>query len=201
MCGVRAEDNQLIIPKSCGEGYVYTFNFNSGISVAITDLNMREELEIKRNQYPVSQYFVLLFNDNNERTNFDASEKSNYDKFDLRKKIVRLSSSLIASNSILPANFKIRSVIIIFNKQSLLNFIDFETADKFINLYFPIYLKKNFVAPMDAAYRWILQDIYNEIPNHPLPHLYSENRVMLLLEKFMYNFMVREKHITKKTTV
>lgn len=198
MCGIRTTDTKLIIPGTCGEGYVQSFNFYSGVSAVVSDICMKEDLEIKRNQYASSQYFVLLFNELVEKSNYDYSEKMAFDKFDLRKKIVRLSSSLITSQSILPSNFRIRSVLIIFNKQSLLNFIDFETAEQFINLYFSAYIKKNFLAPMDAEYRWIIEDLHHDVVTHPLQHLFTENRIMLLLEKFVYNFMVREKHTGKK---
>ncbi len=198
LCGVRADNNNLVIPKSCGDGYLQAYNFYSGLSVLVSDISMNEELEIKRNQYPASQYFILFFNDHAEKAHYDNGDKLSYEKFDLRKKIVRLSSSLIPSQSVLPANFRIRSLVIIFNKHALLNFIDFDTADKFINLYFPIYLKKSFVAPMDATYRWLIQDMHREITDHPLPNLFIENRVTLLLEKFLYNFMMREKHTGKK---
>ena len=180
MFGVRANDNYLIIPKNLGDGFMQAFNFNSGISVLVSDMCVKEELEIKRNQQAASQYFILLFNEHSDKSH-ESNEKSSYEKFDLRKKIVRLSTSLTSSVSILPANFNIRSVFIIFNKQSLLNFIDFITADNFINIYFPIYLKKSFIAPMDAEYRWILQDMHNEITNHPLQKLFTENKTMLFL--------------------
>ena len=175
-----------------------SFNFNSGISALVSDLCLKEDLDIKRNQYSSSQYFILLFNELVEKSNNDYNEKLAFDKFDLRKKIVRLSSSLIPSQSILPANFRIRSVFITFNKQALLNFIDFKTAEEFINLYFSVYIKKSFLAPMNAEYRWILQDLQHEVAKHPLQNLFIENRVMLLLENFLYNFMVREKHTGKK---
>ena len=175
-----------------------SFNFNSGISALVSDICMKEDLEIKRNQHPSSQYFVLLFNELVEKSSYEYNEKLAFDKFDLRKKIVRLSSSLIPSQSILPANFRIRSVLIIFNKPSLLNFIDFKAAEEFINLYFSIYIKKSFVAPMDAEYRWIIEDLHHEITKHPLQNLFTENRIMLLLEKFLYNFTIREKHTGKK---
>jgi len=198
ICGVRADNTRIDIPSTCGEGFMQSFNFNSGISVLASDILMKEDLEIKRNQHPSSQYFVLLFNELVEKSNYEHNEKLAFDKFDLRKKIVRLSSSLIPSQSILPANSRVRSVLIIFNKQSLLNFIDFKTAEVFINLYFSLYLKKSFIAPMDAEYRWIIEDLHHEITQHPLQNLFAENRVMLLLEKFLYNFMIREKHTGKK---
>jgi AraC-like DNA-binding protein len=198
LCGVRADNNKMTIPHTCGEGFMHSFNFNSGISVLVSDISMKEDLEIRRNQHQSSQYFVLLFNELVEQANIDHTEKFAFDKFDLRKKIVRLSSSLIPSQSILPANFRVRSVLIIFNKQSLLSFIDFKTAEEFINLYFSIYIKKSFLAPMSAEYRWIIEELHHEIAKHPLQNLFVENRMMLLLEKFLYNFMVREKHTGKK---
>ncbi len=198
LCGVRADNNKIIIPNTCGEGFMQAFNFNSGISVLVSDITMKEDLDIKRNQHASSQYFTLLFNELAEKTSHDYNEKLAFDKFDLRKKIVRLSSSLIPSNSILPASSRIQSVYIIFNKQALLNFIDFKTAEEFINLYFSIYVKKSFLAPMNAEYRWIIQDLQHEVAKHPLQNLFVENRIMLLIEKFLYNFMVREKHTGKK---
>lgn len=198
MCNAREENNSVLIPPTCGLGFVHSFNFHSGISAVVSDICMKEDLEIRRNQYSAAQYFVLLFNDRAEKSNHDINDKSPYDKFDLRKKIVRLSSSLTSSQSLLPANCRIQSVLIIFNKQALLNFIDFKDAEKFINLYFSVYLKKNFVAPMDAEYRWIIQDLQHEMTTHPLQNLFAENRILLLLEKFLQNFMVREKHTGKK---
>jgi AraC-like DNA-binding protein len=86
-----------------------------------------------------------------------------------------------------------------FNRQTLLHFMDFEAVERFLNTYFSLYLKKGFIVPMDAEYRWIIQELHREINVHPLQNLFVENRILLLLEKFLFNFMVKEQHSGKKT--
>lgn len=198
MCGVRADENKVAIPDYYGKGFMHAFNFSSGVSAIVSDMNMKEDFEVKRNQQASSQSFTLLFNESVEKTAHDPNEKFAFDVFDMRKKIVRLSSSMSATQSKLPASFRIHSLFIIFNKQSLLNFLDFETVEKFISIYFSIYMKKTFVSPMYAEYSWVLQDLFHEIDKHPLNNLFTENRVLLLLERFLYNFLNKETHTGKK---
>ena len=64
-----------------------SFNFDSGISVLVSDISMKEDFEIKRNQHPASQYFVLLFNELVEKSSIEHNERLAFDKFDLRKKL------------------------------------------------------------------------------------------------------------------
>jgi AraC-like DNA-binding protein len=197
-CGGRATGDSFTIPHSHGEGYLHAYNFPSGISALVSDVRLKEEIVIKRNQHSTGQYFVLLFNEITEKPGANEPDRPAGHSFDLRRNLVRLSSSLNTTQSELAANCRVRTINIIFHKQALLNFLDFDTIEKLTNIYFSLYLKKNFVAAMDAEYRWIMQELFREIDSHPLQNLFIENRLMLLLEKFLYNFMVREPHSAKK---
>ena len=198
-CGSRATGDSFNVPHLYGEGQLHAYNFPSGISVLLSDLQLNEVVIIKRNRHSTAQYFVLLFTEITEKQgNSDATKTAVYSS-DLRRNIVKLSSSLNATQTELPANYRTRSVTIIFHRQALLNFLDFDAIENFINTYFSLYLKKDFVASMDAEYRWIIQELFHEINSHPLQNLFVGNRVLLLLEKFLYNFMVKDLHSAKKT--
>ncbi len=197
-CGARIKGNSFSIPPQFGEGQLQTFNFNSGISALITELLMKEEVTISRNQHPNLQNFILLFHEQVEKPEKKESHKFPADTVTFSRNLVRLSSSLISiENNIAPLK-KMRSVVIIFNKSVLLNFLDYELVEKFTNIYFSFYLKKNYVVPVDAEYRVILQELHRDIEKHPLINIFTENRILLLLEKFIYNFLIRDKHTGKR---
>lgn len=196
--GGRVNGNSFYVPEVCGEGYLYAYNFSSGISALAADLRLKKDVIIKRNQHASTQYFVLLFNELPDRPEDNNANKVPPGTFDMGTNAVRLSSSLISAQSMVVANYRMRSVTIIFTKQALLDFLDFETVEKFMNIYFSFYLKKNFVTPMDAEFKWIIQELHREIKTHPLQNLFTENRILLMLEKFLYNFMVKEQHSGKK---
>ena len=197
-CGARIKGNSFSLPSQFGEGQLQTFNFNSGISALISELRMSEEVTISRNQHQNLQNFILVFHEQLEKSDKKEAQNLSADSAAYTRNTVRLSSSLInAENYILPLN-RIRSVVIIFNKSVLLNFLDYEMVEKFTNIYFSFYLKKNYIVPLDAEYRVILQELHRDVNTHPLINIFTENRILLLLEKFLCNFLLRDTHSGKR---
>ncbi len=197
-CGARVKGNSFTVPAQIGEGRLMNFTFNSGISVLISEMRMKEEVVILRNQQANLQNFILLFHEQIEKPENKETQKSLADAAGFNRNMVRLSTSLTSmQTNIIPFN-KTRSVIVVFNKTALLNFLDYELVEKFINTYFSFYLKKNYVIPLDADYRVILQELHKEVNHHPLVNIFTENRILLLLENFFYNFLVLDKHSGKR---
>lgn len=197
-CGARIKANNFSIPPQFGEGQLHTFNFNSGISALISELRLNEEIVISRNQHQNLQNFILLFHEQIEKQDKKEGQKLPADASGFTRNIVSLSSSLVNTETNLIAFNKIRSVAIIFNKSALLNFLDYEMVEKFTSIYFSFYLKKNYVVPLDAEYRVILQELHRDVNSHPLINIFTENRILLLLEKFLCNFLFRDKHSGKR---
>ena len=67
-----------------------------------------------------------------------------------------------------------------------------------MNTYFSFYLKKNYQSPLDADYRVILQELHRDVDKHPLVNIFTENRVLSLIEKFLSHFLLRDKHSEKR---
>jgi len=199
-CGVHAKGNSFSIPAQVGEGSLQAFNFNSGISACITDLLPKEDLVILRNQLANPQMFVLYFQEQTDKSEnkTDVKKATTNDFTGLNKNMVLLSTSLVQTEDTLPALNKTKSVAIFFNKSVLLNFLDYETVEKFMNTYFSFYLKKNYQSPLDADYRVILQELHRDVDKHPLVNIFTENRVLSLIEKFLSHFLLRDKHSEKR---
>ena len=184
----------LFFPEKLGKGFLYAENFSSGISIMVADLEMSEEINITRQIQPNVQFFILLFNENVQRQTNAAEIEYDSNAYNLANSMTRLVTSLTPGKSILPAGIRAKSLSIMFNKQMLLNFIGVEAAEAFINNYFPVYLKKNYVSPIDAESRSILNEVHREIFEHPLSKVFIENRAMILLEKFLSNFILKMSH-------
>lgn len=197
-CGLHVKGNSFSIPPQFGEGQLQNFNFISGISTLICEMKLKEELIITRTQHSNLQNFILLFHENLEKPDDEEVQKISSNYFELNRNIVRLSTSLVNMNSLVAPRIKLKDVIIIFNKSALLNFLDYETVEKFSNIFFSFYLKKNYVAPLDAEYRVILQEVHREINKHPLINSFIENRILILLEKFLDKFLIHDVHAGKR---
>lgn len=193
---IKQQGDTLYIPERAGKGFLYAENFPAGISVMISDVEMNEEVIACRQMQPHVQFFSLLFNENVQKQNAESINGDDI-TFNLGNSMTRLVNSLVPNKSILPAKCRIRSVAIMFYKQALLNFLGVENTETFINNYFSLYLKKNFVSPIDADSRSILNEIHRDFFDHPLRKTFLENRIMLLLEKFLSDFIFKMPHNPK----
>jgi AraC-like DNA-binding protein len=159
---------------------------------------MKEEVVLSRNPQQHQQNFILLFHEQVEKPLKPLPQKPAFSVDDLNRNIIRVSTSLVNLQSTIAPHIKTRSVLVIFNKAALLNILDYETVEKFTNIYFSHYLKKNYVLPLDAGYKLTLQELHKEVNSHPLVNVFTENRILLLLEKFLYNFLINEEHSGKR---
>lgn len=195
-CGTGITDNKLNIPAHCGDGFFYAENFSAGFSCMVSRLKMNEDFVITKNAHPNSQYFVLLFS---ESLN-DAPEKQMQDQidaFNVGQHLVRLTGSAMRTQSILPTGKESRIVSILFTKQFLLSYIGQNKTDEFLSAYYASFIKTPYMAPMTAEYRIWLTEIFQETWEHPFRHLFLENRLLLLIEKFITQFMAPSKSIRK----
>lgn len=187
---LKPDGNFVHLNEKSGNGFLYADIFTSGISVLISDMELKEELTISRHGQHYTHFFILLINENiTKETKNNADETE--DVFNLGSSMSRLVSSFLPNTSILPAKSRAKSFAILFNKQTLLELFGAEVTDKFVSGYFSSFLKQDFTAPVDTESRSILHETVAEIFDHPLSKTFIENRTLLLLEKFMLNFLLK----------
>ncbi len=196
---VKSDDGCINLPAAHGEGYMYAAELGSGISVLIAERNLKVSMMTQRKARENFEFFILRIHDaSNQNSNQKPQEEDFTEALQVGTSMAQLTASHISTNYFLPAGIKIRSVNIIFDKLSLLNFLDIETVEKFIHIYFSFHLQKTYVASIDAEYRAILNELTRDLKQHPMRKAFIQNRIMLILEKFLIQFITKD-HQNKKT--
>jgi len=187
----KAEKNYLTIPANYGSGYMASFMLPEGISVMLGDTVFKEDLYLQRSPSPNHQFFILQFNEAFVEREKPVTGLLDKDVQKVQQNMVLLTNSLIQSKFLLPAYTRVKTVKLIFEKQHLLNILRQEVADKFMSVYFSQMVKKASTEAIDAGYRVLLNDILKVTDDHPLRFTFTQNRVLLLLERFLTHFLER----------
>ncbi|HWB26557.1 MAG TPA: AraC family transcriptional regulator [Chitinophagaceae bacterium] len=191
MFNTKAEKNHLAIPANYGSGYLTSFILPEGISGMVGDTTFNEDIMLQRSPSPNHQFFILQFNETSVAGDIRQAPSIEKDVRPVPQNMVLLTNSLVQSKFLLPAYTRVRTAKLIFEKQHLLTLLSQDVADKFVTSYFTQMVKKVTTEPIDAGYRVVLHDILKNIDDHPLKNTFVQNRVLLLLERFIVHFMGR----------
>ncbi|MEX6686613.1 AraC family transcriptional regulator [Danxiaibacter flavus] len=189
--GAKVHNNFIRIPDAIGTGYVWAENLSDGLSILVTDGVLKKEYIFNRHPSHTQSY-ILHFNDINAESDGggDNPDLKNGDSQILQQAVL-LANINIATKFVLPANVRLRTVKIIFEKNSLLPYMTSEVFDEFVGSYFSEMAKTRVIEPLDAEYRDIVGELIKEKIDHPLRNIFINNRVRLLLERFAVKIMTR----------
>lgn len=187
----KAEQNYLAIPANYGSGYMASYMLPEGISVMLGETSFNEDIFLYRAPSPNHQFFILQFNETFAEREYQQQKMLDKDVERVQQNMVLLTNSLIQSKFLLPAYTRVRTVKLIFEKQHLLNLIPQDAADKFISLYYSNLARHANIEAIDASYRAVLNDVLKVGDDHPLRFTFIQNRVLLLLERFLIHFISR----------
>jgi AraC-like DNA-binding protein len=98
---------------------------------------------------------------------------------------VKLTQTLTAETFIFPYAKRLRSVKFFFNKSHLSLLLGKEAVEEVLSHYFPLLVKNESLEPIATEYRIMLNELIAEKINQPLRLNYIQNRVLMLLEKFI----------------
>jgi AraC-like DNA-binding protein len=115
------------------------------------------------------------------------------DAFNMIKQMVLLTNTEVSTKYFVPANARLLSYRIIFQRKHLLQCIDENVIDELLSKYFSGFVQCGAIDPLDVEYRGILKELMNENITHPLSINFLQNRTMLLIEKFLLKLSVQEK--------
>jgi len=188
------KDNYFLVPSAHGSGWSWAEKLSMGITVMASDTQLNKDFSFNR-LANIEQHFCLQFNEiSSEKPELLHSKiNRNGKQVIMMQSYVMLSHTLAPSIDILPAGVRLRSLKFFFTKQQLLQLMDANAVEKIINNYFAPTIIKETPEIIDVEYRPILDELMAENINQPLRINYIQNRVLLLLEKFI------EKQLLRKT--
>ncbi len=180
----KAPGNSFAIPQSKGTGFVWAERLPLGITVMVSETSMNEDFIFS---YEVrSDYsFCLQFSDAQVDNHSIAKKEHRNRNAILVHTSVKITDTLKPITFLLPAGITLRSVKFFFNREHLARLLGKAEIEHVLSQYFSFLIKNESIAPIDTIYRVTLNELLLEQINHPLRFNYIQNRVLLLIEKFI----------------
>lgn len=179
---------QFAVNAQYGKGYCWAEKLPSGITILVSDTCLKENLVIERPEGD-EHYFTLQFNEEAaDETELPVKSKRNAAEFE---SFVKLSHTLIPETFVFPSTKRLRSVKFFFSKEHLSNLVGKQAIEEVLSQYFPVVMKADNLEPIATEYRVMLDDLWTDKMNQPLRLNYIQNRVLLLLEKYIIKLYER----------
>ena len=189
--GVPFTNKQLQIPDHLGKGYIWAERLPMGITLMVSETTMSQEFTFTRHPSK-DEYFSLQFNEYSS----DISKRGtflNKNRYGLQQQsAARLSSTATSETYVLPEGVSLQTVRFFFNAEQLGHLLGPVAMTEVLTRYFPFLLKHDCLEPIATEYRVTLNELQVSEVTVPLRLNYIQNRVLLLLEKFILRLSERQ---------
>ncbi|TWI79433.1 AraC-like DNA-binding protein [Lacibacter cauensis] len=182
--GVKTKDNWLFFPEDVASGYYRVLQLSNGLDVNIINCRINKDWLLRRKSDD-TEYYTLRFDEltleKNIKIGIDA------DVVEKQKETVAvayLTSSLFDWFYHGTKGTTFKAVNILIPKAWLGKLMGIEVFDDILPAYIALKSRSFNMEPLDTVYYQLMKEIMQEDPDMPFPHLYIENRVQLLLERF-----------------
>lgn len=182
--GVKLKDNWLFLPEEFGSGYYRVLQLSNGLDVNIINCRINKDWLLSRKSDD-KEYYTLRFDEltveKNMRIGIDADV---VEKEKTTIAVAYLTSSLFDWYYHGTKGTSFKAVNILIPKEWLGKLMGIGVFDDILPAYIALKSRSFNMEPLDTVYYQLMNEIMQEDPDMPFPHLYIENRVQLLLERF-----------------
>lgn len=181
------ENNTILLPPNIGTGYTKILHLPNGLQLLVTESVLNTDVHIFREQSTLQSYtlrFDQISNLKNFRLEIDEDLLKEEDKF---YSGAILTSSRVDFGFTANAGSESRSINIHFTEDWFNKFSGVKTTDNFMQKYLELKTAAFTFEVLNIEYREIMEEIFELKENHPIYKTVIQNRIMLLLEKFLRN--------------
>ncbi len=191
--GVPIVNNRLELPPAIGTGYIKVVELANGLQVLINECVTVTEVTFKREPAQHESYTLRFDEVKNlkELTLQIDEEKLSEDSVVYSGAF--LSNSLYGLAYTANAGIEDRCVNIYFTAKWLEENTGIKTSDEVFNKYFSLKTASLNFEILNLEYRSLMEDIFELDSNDPMHLVIMQNRVMLMLEKFLRSLYTRLK--------
>ena len=182
---------KLWFPPHIGEGYIYASSIGQDISYAILDFTFKDDLLFARKK--TSDYglgFSLSQIEISEYVKVSEPGNSIIDKSP-RFHNVFLSSTNYDLDLTISKNSVTKMVVVMFSPALVKKCLKKEILLDLM-MYTERGLENMYKEPITFEYRQLLDDIFNTDTEAPISNLILQNRILLLTEKLLTNFLEKD---------
>ena len=186
---IKYAEKHITLQPPVGEGYVWVERLPCGITVMVSDTIMENGTPFTRSAFD-EQFFTLQFNEEAPALKDESKNKRNMQEL---QSYVKLTHTLVPETFLFPSGKRLRSVKFFFNRSHLGNLLGKSAVEAVLNHYFPLLIASESLEPIATDYRIMLNELLTPTIDHPLRLNYIQNRVLMLLEKFIIKLHCRDK--------
>lgn len=181
---VKIKDGWLFFPEDLGSGYVRVLQIANGIDVLILNCRFSKDWMLHR-KAGTSEYYTLLFDELSVEKEIQVGIGGDVlDQKNGKLAVAYLTSSLFDWYYHGTKGTTFKAVDILLSKEWLGKLMGVELFDDILPAYVDLKSRSFNMEPLDKVYYELMNEIMQEEPVTPLPLLFIQNRVQLLLERF-----------------
>lgn len=173
------KNNTITIPEVYGEGWLWALKLQSGISIMVTDTKLNQDIVFNRANC-TEQFFSLQFNEI-----YTSTKRAGVISEVLLQSFVVLFDTLKPTQFNIPAATRLKSLRFYFSLEQLSTLFPIEVIEKLFNKELLEHLTLEQPKIIDVHYRPILEELMVKEIKHPLKFNFIQNRILLLLEKYI----------------
>lgn len=189
--GVKIEKNTIWLPAAMGSGYIKMVQLANGLQVLINECVINTGVHFFREQ-ATTQSFTLRFDLVSNMKNLTIKMGE-----DLRKEDNEFYSGAFLTNSLSTFSYTVdagidnRCVNIYFTEDWFNKYSGLKSTDYSVTKYLSLKTAAFTFEVLNIDYRELMEEIFTLKENHPIYKTVLQNRVMLLLEKFLRNLYIK----------
>lgn len=196
----KVKANRLDIPEHIANGYFKYIPLSHGLQCMLSDYTLNEDFYMQRNKSD-KEFYVLRFDEISiSDTLMVKIDKDYIWEKNQNRASVFLTSSLYDFAYLASKETSQKSINILITRKWLQQFLDIKSLDEVLQKYLQLKTDAYNFAPFDIEYRQLFNEIF-ENNDAALKQSVVENRIMMMIEKFLKHLCQNLSQITEKEKV
>jgi AraC-like DNA-binding protein len=196
--GGEINNGTMVLPPTIGKGFIRALNLPNGLTAIIHNYDLLQSLVLSRKKTNRPLY-ILNFDHSLEVSNLTLTmggEKhvpgtTNFSQ-------VYLSTTLFEASWHIHKGTQVNSLRILFDEFWMARYLGIHKTDEVLKRYLSLRSENFSTEPLDIEYRTLLNEVIAEELEHPLPSIFLENRILLMVERFFTRLYTKSLHLKRE---
>lgn len=181
----EAVNNEVVIPEKYASGYFKAITLGNGLEIILTNLTINADVIFRRKKSDNNLYTMRMEEfDLKKEFTVKIGDNSFVQPAQKRAGLI-LSSCNYDFEYLAKTGTAVKSIYIILSGTWLSGYLKQGSAENMLNKYLSLKAQSFNEAPFDTEYREYFNRIFSVDTGNPMHETVIENRVMLILEKFL----------------
>ena len=184
--GTVVKNNSFIIPEEIGTGYFTNLNLSNGLQCLLCDVTLNQDLYLQQKR-SIKEFYILRLDEISTAKTLMVKIDNDYTWEESQNRASAfLTSSLFDFAYALDKDTSIKSINILIPRKWINEYLDIKTFEGILSKYLELKTAVYNFAPFDVEYRALFNEVMNNRSNDVMRRSITENRIMLMIEKFLY---------------